>query len=296
MIIPAEHFDPLATLNAIASEKCTALYGVPTMFRAELEHPEFWKFDLRSLRTGIMAGSPCPILLMKRVVSEMHCSEVTIAYGQTESSPVITQTTTDDPIELRVTTVGKALPHTEVKIIDAATGKVVPRGTSGELCTRAYSVMKGYYNNEKATRTTIDEDRWLHTGDIAVMDEHGYCKIVGRLKDMIIRGGENIYPREIEEFLYGCPGISEIQVVGIPDETFGEEVAAFVKVKVGATLTADDIHAFCEGKIAEFKVPKYIKVVDEFPMTVTGKIQKFRIRETFVKELGLREIARIETA
>jgi fatty-acyl-CoA synthase len=296
MIIPAEHFDPLATLNAIASEKCTALYGVPTMFRAELEHPEFWKFDLRSLRTGIMAGSPCPILLMKRVVSEMHCSEVTIAYGQTESSPVVTQTTTDDPIELRVTTVGKALPHTEVKIIDAATGKVVPRGTSGELCTRAYSVMKGYYNNEKATRTTIDEDRWLHTGDIAVMDEHGYCKIVGRLKDMIIRGGENIYPREIEEFLYGCPGISEIQVVGIPDETFGEEVAAFVKVKVGATLTADDIHAFCEGKIAEFKVPKYIKVVDEFPMTVTGKIQKFRIRETFVKELGLREIARIETA
>jgi fatty-acyl-CoA synthase len=296
MVIPAEHFDPLATLQAVATEKCTALYGVPTMFRAELEHAEFSRFDLSSLRTGIMAGSPCPILLMKRVVSEMHCSEITIAYGQTEASPVITQTTTEDPIELRVTTVGKALPHTEVKIIDPATGKMVPRGTPGELCTRAYCVMKGYYNNDAATKLVIDEDRWLHTGDTAVMDDNGYCKIVGRVKDMIIRGGENIYPREIEEFLYGCPGISEIQVVGIPDAKFGEEVAAYVKMKPGANLTAVDIQTYCKDKIASFKIPKHIKIVDEFPMTVTGKIQKFRMREMFIQELGLQDIARIETA
>jgi fatty-acyl-CoA synthase len=296
MIIPAEHFDPLATLKAVAAEKCTALYGVPTMFRAELEHPEFSSFDLNSLRTGIMAGSPCPILLMKRVVKEMHCSDITIAYGQTEASPVITQTTTEDPIELRVTTVGKALPHTEVKIIDPGTGKMVPRGTPGELCTRAYCVMKGYYNNDAATKLAIDEDRWLHTGDTAVMDENGYCKIVGRVKDMIIRGGENIYPREIEEFLYGCPGISDIQVVGIPDAKFGEEVAAYVKVKSGAALTAEDIQSYCKGKIAFFKIPKHIKIVEEFPMTVTGKIQKFRMRETFVQELGLQDVAQIETA
>jgi fatty-acyl-CoA synthase len=296
MVVPAEHFDPLATLRAVANEKCTALYGVSTMFLGELEHPEFSKFDLSSLRTGIMAGAPCPTLLMKRVVNEMNCREITIAYGQTESSPVITQTRTDDDFELRVNTVGKVLPHTEVKIVDALTGEIVPLGLSGELCTRGYAVMKGYYNNEQATRAAIDEDRWLHTGDLAIMDDESYCKIVGRANDMIIRGGENIYPREIEEFLYTCPGISEIQVFGIPDEKFGEEIAAFVKLKVDAATTLEEIRAFCKGKIANFKIPKHIKFVNEFPMTVTGKIQKFRMREILVSELGLQKAAQIETA
>ncbi len=296
IVIPAPHFDALRTLEAVAEERCTALYGVPTMFRAELEHPEFDRFDLRSLRTGIMAGSPCPIQLMKRVVAEMHCPEITIAYGQTESSPVITQTTTDDPIELRVTTVGRALPHTEIKIIDPATGKIVPRGTQGELCTRGYCVMKGYYNNEQATRAAVDPDGWLHTGDIAVMREDGYCRIAGRVKDMIIRGGENIYPREIEEFLYTCPGISEVQIVGIPSAKYGEEVAAWVKLQPGAALSAEEIRAFCRGQIASFKIPRYVKMVNEFPMTVTGKIQKFRMREIMIHELGLDETDRIETA
>ena len=296
IVIPAPHFDALRTLEAVAEERCTALYGVPTMFRAELEHPEFDRFDLRSLRTGIMAGSPCPIQLMKRVVAEMHCPEITIAYGQTESSPVITQTTTDDPIELRVTTVGRALPHTEIKIIDPATGKIVPRGTQGELCTRGYCVMKGYYNNEQATRAAVDPDGWLHTGDIAVMREDGYCRIAGRVKDMIIRGGENIYPREIEEFLYTCPGISEVQIVGIPSAKYGEEVAAWVKLQPGAALSAEEIRAFCSGQIASFKIPRYVKMVNEFPMTVTGKIQKFRMREIMIHELGLDETDRIETA
>ena len=296
IVIPAPYFDALRTLEAVAEERCTALYGVPTMFRAELEHPEFDRFDLRSLRTGIMAGSPCPIQLMKRVVAEMHCPEITIAYGQTESSPVITQTTTDDSVELRVTTVGRALPHTEVKIIDPATGKIVPRGTQGELCTRGYCVMKGYYNNEQATRAAVDPDGWLHTGDIAVMRDDGYCRIAGRVKDMIIRGGENIYPREIEEFLYTCPGISEVQIVGIPSAKYGEEVAAWVKLQPGAALSAEEIRAFCRGKIASFKIPRYVKMVDEFPMTVTGKIQKFRMREIMIHELGLDETDRIETA
>ena len=296
IVIPAPYFDALRTLEAVAEERCTALYGVPTMFRAELEHPEFDRFDLRSLRTGIMAGSPCPIQLMKRVVAEMHCPEITIAYGQTESSPVITQTTTDDPIELRVTTVGRALPHTEVKIIDPATGKIVPRGTQGELCTRGYCVMKGYYNNEQATCAAVDPDGWLHTGDIAVMREDGYCRIAGRVKDMIIRGGENIYPREIEEFLYTCPGISEVQIVGIPSAKYGEEVAAWIKLQPGTALSAEEIRTFCRGKIASFKIPRYVKMVNEFPMTVTGKIQKFRMREIMIHELGLDDTARIETA
>ncbi|PYS02490.1 MAG: AMP-binding protein [Acidobacteria bacterium] len=295
IVIPAPHFDALKTLEAVAEERCTALYGVPTMFRAELEHPEFRRFDFTSLRTGIMAGSPCPIQLMKRVVAEMHCHEITIAYGQTESSPVITQTTTDDPIELRVTTVGRALPHTEVKIIDPS-GKIVSRGTQGELCTRGYCVMKGYYKNEEATRSAIDADGWLHTGDIAVMREDGYCRIAGRVKDMIIRAGENIYPREIEEFLYTCPGISEVQIIGIPSAKYGEEVAGWVKLQPGAMLSVAEIQAFCKGNIASFKIPRYIKIVSEFPMTVTGKIQKFRMREIMIQELGLEEAAGIETA
>jgi len=296
IVIPAPHFDALKTLEAVADERCTALYDVPTMFRAQLEHPEFHRFDVTSLRTGIMAGSPCPIHLMKRVVAEMHCPEITIAYGQTESSPVITQTTTADPVELRVTTVGRALPHTEVKIIDPASGKIVPRGTQGELCTRGYCVMKGYYKNEEATRSAIDADRWLHTGDIAVMREDGYCRIAGRVKDMIVRGGENIYPREIEEFLYTCPGISEVQIIGIPSEKYGEEVAAWVRLKPDVMLSAAEIQAFCKGNIASFKIPRYIKIVTEFPMTVTGKIQKFRMREIMIQELGLEEAAGIETA
>lgn len=296
IVIPAEHFDALKTLEAVSGEKCNALYGVPTMFRAELEHPDFHRFDLSSLRTGIMAGSPCPIHLMKQVVTEMHCSGITIAYGQTESSPVITQTTTDDSVELRVSTIGRALPHTEVKIIDPTTGKIVPRGEQGELCARGYCVMKGYYNNDEATRKAIDADDWLHTGDFAVMREDGYCRIVGRVKDMIIRGGENIYPREVEEFLHACPGVSDAQVIGIPSARYGEEVAAWIKPQPGANLSAEEIQAFCKGKIASFKIPRYIKIVDEFPMTVTGKVQKFRMREAMIEELNLQDSARLETA
>ena len=286
MIIPAAYFDADATLRAVAEERCTALHGVPTMFIAELEHPHFVDFDLTSLRTGIMAGSPCPIEIMKRVVTEMHCTEITIAYGLTESSPVITQSTPDDPIELRVSTVGKALPHTEVKIISASTGKIVPFGEPGELCTRGYHVMKGYYKNPEATGLAIDEDGWLHSGDLAVMDEHGYCRITGRAKDMIIRGGENIYPRELEEFLDTCPGVSDVQVVGIPDRKYGEQVVAWIKLEEGSSVTEQEIREFCKGKIARFKIPKYIKFVTEFPQTVTGKVQKFKMRETMVKELG----------
>jgi fatty-acyl-CoA synthase len=296
MVVPAAFFDPLATLQAVEAERCTALHGVPTMFIAELEHPEFARFDLRSLRTGIMAGSPCPIEVMRRVVASMNLRELTIAYGLTEASPVITQTTVDDPIELRVTTVGKPLPHTEVKIVDVTTGQIVPYGTPGELCTRGYLVMKGYYKNDEATRRAIEADGWLHTGDLATMDANGYCKITGRAKDVIIRGGENIYPREIEEFLYTCPGISDVQVVGIPDAKYGEQVVAWVKLEAGASLSPEDIRKFCEGKIAAFKVPKYVKIVDAFPMTVTGKIQKFKMREASIKELGLEAAARIETA
>ena len=250
MVIPAPYFDAEATLRAVAEERCTALHGVPTMFIAELEHPKFAEFDFSSLRTGIMAGSPCPIEIMKRVVQQMHCSEMTIAYGLTEASPVITQTTTDDPIELRVTTVGKVLPHTEVKIVNPMDGKTVAVGEHGELCTRGYHVMKGYYNNVSATRSVIDGDGWLHTGDLAVMDENGYFKITGRAKDVIIRGGENISPREIEEFLYTCPGISAVQVIGVPDRKYGEQVAAWIRLERGSALTEDDIRTFCEGKIA----------------------------------------------
>lgn len=296
MVIPGAHFDPRATLEAVEKERCTALHGVPTMFIAELEYPQFNRFDLRSLRTGIMAGSPCPIEVMKHVVERMHCAEITIAYGLTETSPVITQTTSDDPIELRVSTVGRPLPHTEIKIVSPPTNKIVPLGTQGELCARGYPVMKGYYKDPIATQQTIDGEGWLHSGDVATMDENGYCRITGRLKDMIIRGGENIYPREIEEFLYLCPEVREAQVFGVPDRKYGEQVVAWVKLREGANLTADDINKFCKGKIADYKIPRYIKFVDSFPMTVTGKIQKFRMRETAARELGLGDALEIETA
>jgi fatty-acyl-CoA synthase len=296
MIIPAEYFDPLKTLVAVEKEACTALHGVPTMFIAELQHPDFERFQFPFLRTGIMAGSPCPIEVMKQVVERMGASEITIAYGQTESSPVITQTRTDDPIELRVSTVGRALPNVEVKIVDPETGQEMPRGQQGELCTRGFIVMKGYYNMPEATARAIDQDGWLHTGDLATMDERGYCKITGRLKDMIIRGGENIYPREVEEFLYTHPQIADVQVVGIPDLKYGEEVMAWIKLKEGQTATVEAIRDFCRGQIAHYKVPRYVKFVTEFPMTVTGKIQKYKMREAAIEELGLHDAASLQTA
>lgn len=295
-IVPVQEFDVISVLTAVQNEKCTALHGVPTMFIAELNHPDFHTFDLSSLRTGIMAGSPCPIEVMKAVVEKMGAREITIAYGQTESSPVITQTRTDDPIELRVTTVGRALPHVEVKIVDPGTNQEVPRGVQGELCTRGYHVMKGYYKNPEATANAIDEEGWLHTGDLAIMDENGYCKITGRLKDMIIRGGENVYPREIEEFLYTHPKILDVQVVGVPDEKFGEEVMAWIRLKEGETATAQEIYDYCLGKIARFKIPRYIQFCTEYPMTASGKIQKYKLREQAVDLLRLHKANSIEMA
>jgi len=286
MVFPSEAFDPLATLEAVEAERCTALHGVPTMFIAEMDHPDFDKFDLSSLRTGIMAGSPCPIEVMKRAVGRMHLSEITIAYGMTETSPVSFQSATDDPLERRVATVGRVQPHIEVKIVDAA-GHVVPRGTPGELLTRGYSVMLGYWNDEERTREAIDTARWMHTGDLATIDAEGYCNIVGRIKDMVIRGGENIYPREIEEFLYRHPKIQDVQVIGVPDPRYGEELCAWIRLRDGERATAEEIRAFCQGQIAHYKIPRYVKFVDDFPMTVTGKIQKFLMRETMVRELGL---------
>lgn len=291
-MVPVELFIPEKVLQAVETERCTALHGVPTMFIAELDHPTFDHFDLSSLRTGIMAGSPCPIEVMKRVIRDMHCSEITIAYGQTEASPVITQTRTDDPIELRVSTVGRALPNVEVKIIDIETGATVPPGKQGELCTRGYHVMKGYYQMEEATAKAIDADNWLHTGDLAIMDENGYCKITGRIKNMIIRGGENVYPREIEEFLYTNPAIADVQIYGVPDRKFGEQVMAAIKLKEGATLSEEDVISFCRGQIANYKIPRYIKFVDEYPMTASGKIQKFKLRELAINELKLEDVAR----
>ena len=296
MVIPDEAFDPRTTLKTIEEEGCTAVYGVPTMFIRELEHPDFPSLDLGTLRTGIMAGSPCPIELMKQVVEKMHCREITIAYGLTESSPVITQTGVGDPLETRVTTVGRPLPHTEVKIIDPGSGEVVPRGNPGELCTRGYLVMNGYYRNPKATREAIDSEGWLHTGDLATLDEEDYCRITGRVKDMIIRGGENIYPREIEEFLYTHPAVSDVQVVGVPDLRMGEEVLAWIRLKEKGMATARDIRDFCRGKISKYKIPRYIKFVDSYPMTITGKIQKYKIREIAIRELGLGEISNTPTA
>ncbi len=287
MVYPAEAFDPLATLQAIAEERCTALYGVPTMFIAQLDHPEFAKFDLKSLRTGIMAGSPCPIEVMKKVQSQMHMGEVTIAYGMTETSPVSTQCATDDPVERRVSTVGQVLPHIEIKIVDPE-GKAVARGETGEFCTRGYSVMKGYWNDAEKTRDAIDEAGWMRTGDLATMDEQGYVNIVGRLKDMVIRGGENVYPREIEEFLYSHPKIQDVQVIGVPDPRYGEEICAWIKLKAGQTATPEEIREFCKGQIAHYKIPRYIEFVPEFPMTITGKIQKFVMREQTIEKLGLK--------
>jgi fatty-acyl-CoA synthase len=284
-MVPLVTFDPLLVLKAVEQEKCTALYGVPTMFIAELNHPQFHDYDLSSLRTGIMAGSTCPTEVMKKVVHEMGAREITIAYGQTEASPVITQTRPDDSIERRVSTVGRALENVEVKIIDPTTGETVPNGIQGELCTRGYLVMKGYYKMEDQTLSAIDGDSWLHTGDLATMDDEGYLQITGRLKDMIIRGGENIYPREIEEFLYTHPKIFDVQIVGVPDEKFGEQVAAFIKVKEGEHLSAEEVKSYCTGKISRFKIPYYVEIVDEYPMTASGKIQKFKLKEYAVREL-----------
>ncbi len=296
MIYPAEGFEPLAVLQTVEEEQCTALYGVPTMFIAELAHPDFAKFNLTSLRTGVMAGSPCPVEVMKKVVSLMHMSEVEICYGMTETSPVSTQTRIDSPLDKRVGTVGVIHPHLEIKIIDPATDQIVPIGETGELCTRGYSVMLGYWNNEQATADAIDEARWMHTGDLATMDAEGYINIVGRIKDMIIRGGENVYPREIEEFLYTHPKVSDVQVIGVPDARYGEEIMAWVKVNAGEHVTEEELKEFCKGQIAHYKIPRYIKFVDDFPMTVTGKIQKFLMRQTSIEELGLQSAASIETA
>jgi len=292
MVLPAPHFSPLHTLQAVAQERCTALHGVPTMFIAELDHPQFRAFDLSSLRTGIMAGAPCPIEVMKRVMTEMHCHEITIACGMTETSPVANMTEVDDPMEMRVSTVGRIMPHQEQKIIDPAGGEILPRGQQGELCYRGYHVMRGYYNHPEGTRQTIDSAGWLHSGDLAVMDEQGYVRITGRLKDMICRGGEKVFPREVEEFLFTHPKIAEAYVIGVPDAYYGEEVMAWVKCKEGETLTAEDLQNFCRGQIMDYKIPHYIKFVSEFPTTVTGKVQKFRMREISTKELGLEHLVK----
>jgi fatty-acyl-CoA synthase len=289
IVYPTDAFDPLLVLQAVQQERCTGLHGVPTMFIAELDHPRFKEFDLSTLRTGIMAGSPCPIEVMKRVVSDMHMSEVTIAYGMTETSPVSCQSTVDTSLEKRVSTVGKTQPHLEVKIVDPENGQTVPTGTSGELCTRGYSVMHGYWEDLQKTAEAIDAEGWMHTGDLAVMDAEGYVNISGRIKDMVIRGGENIYPREIEEFLYRHPAVQDVQVVGVPDKKYGEELCAWIVLRAGATLDEAGVREFCKGQIAHYKVPRYIRFVDAFPMTITGKVQKFKMRELMKQELHLDE-------
>jgi fatty-acyl-CoA synthase len=294
IVLPGEAFEPGACLEAVDAEGCTALYGVPTMFIAELEHPSFGERRLDSLRTGIMAGSPCPIEVMRAVIDRMHMDEVTICYGMTETSPVSFQSHTDDDLDLRVSTVGAIHPHVEVKIVDPATGRIVPRGERGELCTRGYSVMLGYWDDDESTRGAIDAARWMHTGDLAEMRDDGYANIVGRIKDMVIRGGENVYPREVEEFLYTHPAIADVQVIGVPDPRYGEEICAWVKLKSGAdALTAEDIRVFCRGRIATYKIPRYVRFTDDFPMTVTGKIQKFKMREISISELALGQAAAV---
>lgn len=296
MVLPAPSFDAAKTLEAVEAERATALYGVPAMFIAELSLPDFGRYDLRSLRTGVMAGAPCPVEIMRRVMTEMHCRQITICYGQTESSPVSTMSSVDDDIEIRCATVGRAMPATEIKIIDPATGTTLPAGKQGELCTRGYLVMRGYDGDPAATAAAIDREGWLHSGDLAVMRPDGCVRITGRLKDMILRGGENIYPREIEEFLYTHPKIAEAHVVGIPDARLGEVVLAWIRLKPGETATAEEIREFCQGKIAYFKVPEHIRFVDSFPMTLSGKVQKFRIREIEIAERGLQAVARTATA
>jgi fatty-acyl-CoA synthase len=296
IVIPAPGFESAATLRAAQDERCTSLYGVPTMFIAELALPDFADYDLTTLRTGIMAGSPCPVEVMKRVVSEMHMAEVTIAYGMTETSPVSTQTRPDDDTERRVSTVGRVHPHVEVKIVNPDSGLVLPRGEPGEMCTRGYSVMLGYWDEPEKTAEAIDGARWMHTGDLAVMDAAGYLNIVGRIKDMVIRGGENVYPREIEEFLYTHPAIEDVQVIGVPDQKYGEELCAWVKLRPGAELTAEQVRDYCSGKIAHYKIPRYVRFTLDFPMTVTGKVQKFKMRETSVTELGLEAAGQTRTA
>jgi fatty-acyl-CoA synthase len=292
VVIPARSFDPAATLRAVARERCTALYGVPTMFIAELADPDFASYDLSSLRTGVMAGSPCPVEVMKRVIVEMGMAEVTICYGMTETSPVSTQTRPDDDLDRRVSTVGTVHPHVEVKVVDPETDRVVPRGQPGEFCTRGYSVMLGYWEMPERDAEAIDAARWMHTGDLAVMDDAGYLSIIGRIKDMVIRGGENIYPREIEEFLYTHPDIEDAQVIGVPDRRYGEELMAWVRLRDGAPdLTAQALREFCAGRLAHFKIPRYVKVVDAFPVTVTGKIRKIEMREVSVTELDLDQAA-----
>jgi fatty-acyl-CoA synthase len=287
VVVPGEAFDAHATLETVAEERCTSLYGVPTMFIAELDEPRFAEFDLSSLRTGAMAGAPCPVEVMKRVRSDMNMDEVTIACGMTETSPVSTQTAVDDPVEKRVSTIGRAHPHVEVKIVDPESGAVVPRGTPGEQCTRGYSVMLGYWGDSEATSRAVDEDGWMHTGDLSTMDDEGYVNIVGRIKDMIIRGGENIYPREVEEFLLTIDGVSDAYVIGVPSDYYGEEVMAWLKLRDGAALTSDELHTACQGRIATYKIPRYWKFVDAFPMTVTGKVQKFVMRELAIEELNM---------
>jgi fatty-acyl-CoA synthase len=296
IVIPGPVFEAEAVLQTVAAERCTCLFGVPTMFIAELAHPGFVALDFSTLRTGIMAGSPCPVEVMREVIERMHMAEVTICYGMTETSPVSTQTGADDDVEHRVATVGRVHPHVEIRVADPDTGETVERGEPGELCTRGYSVMLGYWNEAEKTAEAIDAARWMHTGDLATMDEDGYVKIVGRAKDMIIRGGENVYPREIEEFLYGHPDVADVQVIGVPDERYGEEIMAWVQLREGATCTPEELREFCRGRIAHFKVPRHWKLVDAFPMTITGKVQKYRMREIAVEELGLRALAEAPTA
>jgi fatty-acyl-CoA synthase len=296
MVVPSPGFDGGAVLEAVEAEQCTSLYGVPTMFIAVLEHEDLETRDVSTLRTGVMAGAPCPIEVMKRVITDLNMAEVTIAYGMTEVSPVATQTLRDDPIERRVSTVGVAHPHVEIRIVDPDTGDVVHAGTSGEFCTRGYSVMQGYWNDPERTAESIDGDGWLRSGDLAVMDEAGYVKIVGRLKDMIIRGGENVYPREVEEYLFTHPDVVDAQVIGVPDERFGEQIMAWVQKREGSALSEADLIEFCKGTIAHFKVPKYVRFTGEYPMTVTGKVQKFKLRQQAITELGLESIAGTETA
>ena len=296
LVLPAAQFDPLATLQAIEAERCTLIYGVPTMFIAEMDHPDFRKYDMSTLRSGIMAGAPCPVEVMKRVVSEMHCGGMTVAYGQTETSPGITMSAADDSLEHRVATIGRVLPETEVKIVAPWNDEILETGERGELCTRGYLVMKGYDREPEATARAIDRDGWLRTGDLAVMRDDGYFHMAGRLKEMIIRGGENIYPREIEEFLHRHPKIADVYVVGLPDARLGEAVLAWIKLKAGERMTEDEVRDYCRGQIAHFKIPQYIRFVDAFPMTVTGKVQKFRIREQEIEALGLRAAAEIKTA